>query len=155
MKKFTSLLMGCSLALAGAALAQQPEEQQTPKNKQGAGKTHAAEAKPGANAAKPEATAAKQRGAMKERGATERAGRRKGPEGPAGTCNRHRHGNGCFRSTGRQCDARREASGGAAQERQERACGKREDNAEYYYGNGDIGKCSSIGFGSRPAKRAS
>jgi hypothetical protein len=34
MKKFTSLLIACSLALAGAAYAQQPEEQSTP----GAGK---------------------------------------------------------------------------------------------------------------------
>ena len=67
MKKFTSLLIGCSLALAGAALAQQPEEQPTPKTKQGAEKTHAAEPKPGANAAKPEATAAKQHGARNER----------------------------------------------------------------------------------------
>jgi hypothetical protein len=73
MKKFTSLLIVCSLALAGAAMAQQPEEQQSPsKNKkQGEGKkAHAAEAKPGANAAKPEGAAAKQQGAMKERGAT-------------------------------------------------------------------------------------
>ena len=67
MKKFTSLLIGCSLALAGAALAQPPEEQPTPKTKQGAEKTHAAEAKPGANAAKPEATTAKPRGARNER----------------------------------------------------------------------------------------
>jgi hypothetical protein len=67
MKKFTSLLIGCSLALAGAATAQQPDEQQTPKKKQGPEKTHAAEAKPGANAAKPEATVAKQRGARNER----------------------------------------------------------------------------------------
>jgi hypothetical protein len=70
MKKFTSLLIGCSLALAGAALAQQPDEQQTPKKKQAEEKTHAAEAKPGkpgANAAKPEATTAKQRGARNER----------------------------------------------------------------------------------------
>jgi hypothetical protein len=70
MKKFTSLLIVCSLALAGAAMAQQPEEQPTPKKKQAAEKPHAAEAKPGANAAKPEGTAAKQHGAMKERGAT-------------------------------------------------------------------------------------
>jgi hypothetical protein len=69
MKKFTSLLIGCSLALAGAAMAQQPEEQQTPKTKQGAEKTHAAEPKPGANAnaAKPEATVAKPHGARNER----------------------------------------------------------------------------------------
>jgi hypothetical protein len=52
MKKFTSLLIGCSLALAGAAMAQQPD--QTPKGKkEGPEKTHAAEPKPGATAAKP------------------------------------------------------------------------------------------------------
>jgi hypothetical protein len=72
MKNLTSLLICCSLALAGAALAQQPNEQPTPKNKQGPGKPHAAQAMPGANAAKPEA--AKQRGAMKERGATNEPG---------------------------------------------------------------------------------
>src|SRR6266567_2298967 len=58
MKKFTSLLIGCSLALAGVALAQQPEEQASPKKeKPTAEKTPAAGAKPGAKAAKPEATA--------------------------------------------------------------------------------------------------
>jgi hypothetical protein len=55
MKKFMSLLIGCSLALAGAAMAQQPEEQGTPKEKQE--KTHAPVVKPGTNVAKPEATA--------------------------------------------------------------------------------------------------
>jgi hypothetical protein len=63
MKKFTSLLIGCSLALAGAALAQQPEEQPTPKNKQGAEKTQAAEAKPGAKTGNPENTPGKEHGA--------------------------------------------------------------------------------------------
>jgi Putative peptidoglycan binding domain len=58
MKKFTSLLIVCSLALAAAAIAQQPNEQPTPKNKQAEEKTHAA---------KPEATAAKQHGARNER----------------------------------------------------------------------------------------
>src|SRR5437764_14769937 len=54
MKNFISLLIGCSLALAGAALAQQPVEQQSPsKNKRAPEKTHAAGAQPGANAAKP------------------------------------------------------------------------------------------------------
>jgi len=58
MKKFTSLLIGCSLALAGVALAQQPEEQASPKKeKPAAEKTPAAGAKPGGKAAKPEATA--------------------------------------------------------------------------------------------------
>jgi Putative peptidoglycan binding domain len=71
MKKFTSLLIGCLLALAGAAMAQQPAEQQTPKNqKQAPEKTETAEPKTpktrGENAAKPEATAAKPRGARNE-----------------------------------------------------------------------------------------
>jgi hypothetical protein len=76
-KLFTSLLMGCSLALAGAALAQQPVEQQSPskgKRPPEKAKERATEAQPGANAAKPEATAAKQHGAMKERGATNEPG---------------------------------------------------------------------------------
>ena len=70
MKKLTSLLIGCSLALAGAALAQQPVEQQSPsKNKRAPERTHAAETQSGANAAKPQERPAKT-GAMKERGAT-------------------------------------------------------------------------------------
>ena len=60
MKKFTSLVIGFSLALAGAATAQQPEEQSTPKNKKPE-KTHA-ETKAEPNAPKPEATAGKQHG---------------------------------------------------------------------------------------------
>jgi hypothetical protein len=69
MKKFTSLLIGCSLALVGAAMAQQPDEQQSPaaKKKHAAEETRGAEAQPGANAAKPEATVAKQRGTKNER----------------------------------------------------------------------------------------
>ncbi|HEY4282516.1 MAG TPA: peptidoglycan-binding domain-containing protein [Chthoniobacterales bacterium] len=54
MKKFTSLLIGCSLAFAGFAMGQQPEEQQNqaqPPKKEHAGKKHAAEgAATGANA---------------------------------------------------------------------------------------------------------
>ena len=67
MKKFISLLIGCSLALAGAALAQQPEEQQSP-----APETQAAEAQPGAKGAKPQEKAGKQQGqgARSEPGAT-------------------------------------------------------------------------------------
>jgi Putative peptidoglycan binding domain len=71
MKKLTSLLIGCSLALAGAALAQQPVEQQSPsKGKRAPEKAHATQAQPGANAVKPQERPAKQAGAMKERGAT-------------------------------------------------------------------------------------
>src|SRR6266511_2038151 len=72
MKKLTSLLIGCSLALAGAALAQQPVEQQSPsKGKRAPEKAHPAQAQPKPNAAKPQAPAPKQQqGAMKQQGAT-------------------------------------------------------------------------------------
>jgi len=83
MKKLTSLLIGCSLALAGAALAQQPVEQQSPsKGKRAPEKAHATEAQPRANAAKPAATAPKQHGAMNERGATNEPGAGKGRKTP-------------------------------------------------------------------------
>jgi hypothetical protein len=56
--------------LAGAAMAQRPDEQSSPKNKkQGPEKAHAAEAKPKAKAAKPQGEVAKQRGAVNERAA--------------------------------------------------------------------------------------
>ena len=59
------------MALAGVAMAQQPNEEASPgkKKKQGAEQTQPAQAKPGANAAKPQQTAPKQHGAMKEPGA--------------------------------------------------------------------------------------
>jgi hypothetical protein len=86
MKRFTSLLIGCSLALAGAAMAQQqPDQQQTPtKKKQPAEQRNAAEAKPeakpGANAPKPQERPAKQTGVMKERGpVNERGLNERGP----------------------------------------------------------------------------
>ncbi|MGC1321426.1 MAG: peptidoglycan-binding protein [Candidatus Udaeobacter sp.] len=77
MKKLTSLLIGCSLALAGAALAQQPVEHESPsKGKNAPEKAHTTEAQPKPNAAThqaPAAThqgAAQQHGAMKEQRAT-------------------------------------------------------------------------------------
>jgi Putative peptidoglycan binding domain len=71
MKKLISLLIACSLALAGAALAQQPVEQQSPsKGKRAPEKPRATQAQPGVNAAKPQERPAKQTGAIKERGAT-------------------------------------------------------------------------------------
>jgi len=71
MKKLTSLLIGCSLALAGAALAQQPVEQQSPsKDKRAPEKARPTQAQPGANAVKPQERPAQQTGAMKGRGAT-------------------------------------------------------------------------------------
>src|SRR5437899_1780713 len=87
MKKFTSLLIGCSLALAGAAWAQQPEEQPTPKGKKGAAEktTHGAQATPGAKAAKPQERPAKQTGATNEPGAGKGRKARAKSETPAGT----------------------------------------------------------------------
>lgn len=70
MKKLISLLIGCSLALAGAALAQQPVEQQSPsKNKHAPEKAHPAEAHPKPNAAKPERPVPTHHGATNEPGA--------------------------------------------------------------------------------------
>jgi hypothetical protein len=78
MKKLTSLLIGCSLALAGAALAQQPVEQQSPsKGKRAPEKAHATQAQPEPNAAKPHAPAATQhekQGATHQRGTAHDAG---------------------------------------------------------------------------------
>jgi len=70
MKKLSSLLIGCSLALAGATVAQQPVEQQSPsKGKRAPEKAHATHAQPGANAAKSQEKPSRQTGAPKERGA--------------------------------------------------------------------------------------
>src|SRR5437899_5687824 len=76
MKKLTSLLIGCSLALAGAALAQQPVEQESPsKGKRAPEKPRTSEAQPPkGKPAKPETPPAKQPGAMKERGPTTERG---------------------------------------------------------------------------------
>ena len=75
MKKLTSLLIGCSLALAGAALAQQPVEQQSPsKGKRAPEKAHATQAQPGANAPKPQGPGPRQQGAMKEHGVPNQPG---------------------------------------------------------------------------------
>jgi hypothetical protein len=75
MKKLTSLLIGCSLALSGVALAQQPVEQQSPsKGKRAPEKARAPQAQPRPNATKPEAPAAKQHGAMKKHEPTNQPG---------------------------------------------------------------------------------
>ena len=77
MKKLGSLLIACSLVLAGTALAQQPVEQQSPsKGKRAPEKARAPQAQPRPNIARPETSAPKQqqRGAMKERGATNEPG---------------------------------------------------------------------------------
>jgi hypothetical protein len=72
MKKLTSLLIGCSLALAGAVLAQQPVEQQSPsKGKRAPEKARTTQPQPGANAPKPQQRPTQQQtGAMKGRGPT-------------------------------------------------------------------------------------
>jgi hypothetical protein len=79
MKAFTSLLIGCSLALTGVAIAQQPNEEASPgkKKKQGAEQTQPAVAKPAATAAKHHETAVKH-GAHNEPGATNEPGAGKG-----------------------------------------------------------------------------
>ena len=80
MKTVTSLLIGCSLALAGAAMAQEPGAQQSPsKGKRAPEKTHAAQPQPRANPAKPQERpnqtgATKQRNATNERSATNERG---------------------------------------------------------------------------------
>jgi Putative peptidoglycan binding domain len=60
MKKFTSLLIGCSITLAAAAWAQQPEASSTPENKknkqQGAEQASPAQHRPSANARESEGT---------------------------------------------------------------------------------------------------
>ena len=71
MKKLTSLLIGCSLALAGAALAQQPVEQQSPsKGKHAPEKAHTTQAQPGANAPKPHAPPTTHQGATQQQHGT-------------------------------------------------------------------------------------
>ena len=81
MKKLTSLLIGCSLALAGAALAQQPVEQQSPsKGKHAPEKAHATQAQPKPNAAKPQAPPATHQGATQQRGTAHDAGAMKQPD---------------------------------------------------------------------------
>jgi hypothetical protein len=75
MKKLISLLIGCSLVLAGAALAQQPVEQQSPsKGKHAPEKSHPAQAQPKPNAAKPQAPPATHQGATQQHGAAHDAG---------------------------------------------------------------------------------
>ncbi len=68
MKRFTSLLIGCSMALAGVAMAQQPNEEASPgkKKKQGAEQTQPAQPKPNANVARPHATPVREHGAANE-----------------------------------------------------------------------------------------
>jgi hypothetical protein len=107
MKRLTSLLIGCSLALAGAALAQQPVEQQSPsKGKRPPEKAHAPQAQPRPNAAKPEAPAAKQHGAMKEHGATNQPGAMK----ERGTTNERAATNEPGAAKGRKTPANQESS---------------------------------------------
>ena len=93
MKKLSSLLIGCSLALAGAAWAQQPAEQQSPtKGKRAPEKAHAAEAQPGAHAAKPQERPARQTGALKERGAPNERAATNQPGGEKGQKTHAGHG---------------------------------------------------------------
>ena len=101
MKNITSLLIACSLALAGAALAQQPVEQQSPsKGKRPPEKAHATQAQPGANAAKPQERPTKQTGAMKERRTTNEHGATNEPGAGKGQKNRAHEESGNAPATG-------------------------------------------------------
>jgi Putative peptidoglycan binding domain len=96
MKKLTSLLIGCSLALAGAALAQQPVEQESPsKGKRTPEKAQPAQPQPKPNA-KPQAPGLKQQGAVQQHGATHDAGAMKehGATTQQGATNEPRAGKG-------------------------------------------------------------
>ena len=94
MKKLTSLLIGCSLGLAGAAFGQQPVEQQSP-SKHAPEKAHATQphpkpqappaTHPGATQQHPathDAGAMKQQGAVHEHAATNEGGTGKGHNAP-------------------------------------------------------------------------
>ena len=64
MKKITNLLIVCSLALAGAAFAQKPDDEASPKGKKQAPvKAPAHQAQPRMNPARPQGRAAKPEGA--------------------------------------------------------------------------------------------
>jgi hypothetical protein len=117
MKKLTSLLIGCSLALAGAALAQQPAEQQSPsKGKRAPEKTHATEPQPRANPAKPQERpnqtgAIKQRNAINERSATGEHGAANAPGMEKGRKTRSSH-----EAPTAETNAPGQATGGATNE---------------------------------------
>ena len=85
MKKLTSLLIGCSLALAGAALAQQPDEQQSQsKGKRAPQKAQTTQAQPERNVPKPQERPAPQGGAVKGRGPTNERSATSQTGGPKG-----------------------------------------------------------------------
>jgi Putative peptidoglycan binding domain len=129
MKKLTSLLIGCSLALAGAALAQQPVEQESPSKKKG--KAPAAEAKPRPDAAKPQEKPAKEPGARKEPGATKERGAPKEPG--AGKARKAPESEEPATAPAKERDVSREAEGapkpGAKQQAEPRKKGKKEPAA--------------------------
>ena len=86
MKKFTNLLIVCSLALVGAVMAQQPQPEETPSKKQGPEKKHPAEVKPGpTHAPKPEATAVKEPAATHTPAVPKQEKKASGEEPAAGT----------------------------------------------------------------------
>lgn len=87
MKKFTTILISCSLALAAGAMAQQEEASQPPNKKQAEGKHPAKEARPAKNAAKEArpANETKPESARKEHAATKAPGQTKGAPEPQST----------------------------------------------------------------------
>src|ERR1044071_7609379 len=85
MKKLSSLLISCSLALAGAAVAQQPAEQQSPsKGKHAQENAHGTHAQPGRNAPKPQERPAPQTRATNQHATTNEPGGAKGQKNRPG-----------------------------------------------------------------------
>ena len=133
MKTLTSLLIGCSLALAGAALAQQPVEEQPSKGKRAPEKAQPAQAQPRPNAAQPHEKAqlqdrpAKQTGAIKQPGKqNERSAQPAAPEKGQKTHPGHESmntpdKNAATKSTGEATDQRSVGKGRKAKTGQESA----------------------------------
>ena len=123
MKNIISLLISCSLVLAGAALAQRPVEQESPsKGKRAPEKARAPEAKPRPDAAKPQERPAKQPGAMKEPGAAKERGAP--PEPGAGKARKAPESREPATAPAKERDVSREAEGapkpGAKQQAEQR-----------------------------------
>jgi hypothetical protein len=126
MKKLTSLLIGCSLVLSGAALAQQP----TPaKGKRAPEKARTTEAQqPKGRPAKPETSPGKQPGATKERGATTERGATAEPGPGKGRKTPTTHEPATSPATGRDASGQQAGAPtpGAKQQAEQRRKGKKE-----------------------------
>jgi hypothetical protein len=98
MKRFTSLLIGCSMALAGVAMAQQPNEEASPGKKKQQGREHTQAAHQQPTRMRPAA-----RDACEGARSDKRTGHSKGHKAHQESATAQQ--NEWFRSTGSQCDA--------------------------------------------------